>query len=207
METLSLYLTQSNTIAAGCGYFLGSIPFGLVLTKLAGAGDIRNIGSGNIGATNVLRSGNAFLAFLTLICDTGKGAAAGLGAAYFIDIEAGLVSGFMAVLGHNFPVWLRFKGGKGIATSLGVLIASAWMVGTAACATWLLIAGLFRYSSLAALFALTAAPIYAWWFGRSDISIMAGALTLLAVLRHHENIARLMQGSETKIGKIFQIKK
>jgi glycerol-3-phosphate acyltransferase PlsY len=203
MEILSLYLTQSNTIAAGCGYLLGSIPFGLVLTQLAGMGDIRNIGSGNIGATNVLRSGNTFLAVLTLTCDAGKGAVAGLGATYFMDIEAGLIAGFMAVLGHNFPVWLRFKGGKGIATSLGVLIASAWMVGTAACATWLLIAGLFRYSSLAALLALSAAPLYAWWFGRPDISIMAVGLTLLAVLRHHENIARLVRGSETKIGDKF----
>jgi len=201
MEALSPYLTQSNIIAAICGYLLGSIPFGLVLTRLAGMGDIRDIGSGNIGATNVLRSGNNFLAFLTLICDTGKGAAAGLGAAYTLGIEPGLVAGFMAVLGHNFPVWLKFKGGKGVATSLGVLIASAWMVGSAACATWILMAGIFRYSSLAALLALAAAPVYAWWFGRPDVSIMALGLTLLAILRHHENIDRLIRGNETKIEK------
>ena len=201
METLSPYLSQSNTIIAVCGYLLGSIPFGLILARLAGMGDIRNIGSGNIGATNVLRSGNTFLAFLTLICDSGKGAAAGLGAAYYMSNEAGLVAGFMAVLGHNFPVWLKFKGGKGVATSLGVLIASAWMVGTAACATWLIMAGLFRYSSLAAILALATAPVFAWWFGRPDVSIMALGLTLLAIVRHHKNISRLMQGSETKIGK------
>jgi len=200
VEALSPYLTQSQTIAAITGYLLGSIPFGFVLTRLAGMGDIRDIGSGNIGATNVLRSGNKFLAFLTLICDSGKGAAAGLGAAYFIGTETGLIAGFMAVLGHNFPAWLKFKGGKGVATSLGVLVASAWMVGTAACATWLLIAGLFRYSSLAALLALASAPVYAWWFGRPDVSIMALGLTLLAILRHNENIGRLMRGSETKIG-------
>ena len=201
METLFHYLTQSNTITAIYGYLLGSIPFGLVLTSLAGMGDIRNIGSGNIGATNVLRSGNTYLAFLTLICDSSKGAAAGLGAAYLMGIEAGLVAGFMAVLGHNFPIWLKFRGGKGVATSLGVLIASAWMVGTAACATWLLIAGLFRYSSLAALFALAAAPAYGWWFGRPDISILATGLLLLVTLRHHKNISRLIHGTEAKIGK------
>jgi glycerol-3-phosphate acyltransferase PlsY len=200
METLYPYLNQSNIIAAIFGYLLGSIPFGLLLTRFVGMEDIRNIGSGNIGATNVLRSGNKFLAFLTLICDSGKGAAAGLGASYVIGIEAGLVAGLMSVLGHNFPVWLKFRGGKGIATSLGVLIASAWIVGTAACATWLLIAGLFRYSSLAALLALAAAPVYAWWFSRPDISIMALGLMLLAILRHRENMGRLMRGSETKIG-------
>jgi glycerol-3-phosphate acyltransferase PlsY len=201
MEALPHYLTQSYIIVAIGGYLLGSIPFGLVLTRVAGMGDIRDIGSGNIGATNVLRSGNKVLAFLTLICDSSKGALAGLGAAYFMSIEAGLVAGFTAVLGHNFPIWLKFRGGKGVATSLGVLIVSSWMVGTAACATWLLMASLFRYSSLAALLALAAAPVYAWWFGRPDVSVMALGLTLLAILRHHENIGRLMRGSETKIGK------
>lgn len=188
-------------MAALLGYLLGSVPFGLVLTRIAGLGDIRDIGSGNIGATNVLRTGNKFLAFLTLISDSGKGAAAAIGAAYFMGVEAGLVAGFMAVIGHNFPVWLKFKGGKGVATTLGVLLASNLIVGAAACATWLLIAGLFRYSSLAALLALVAAPVYAWSFGRPDVSVMAGGLALLSLIRHHENIARLMRGKESKIGK------
>jgi glycerol-3-phosphate acyltransferase PlsY len=201
MEALHHYLTQSYIIIAIGGYLMGSIPFGLVLTRVAGMGDIRDIGSGNIGATNVLRSGNKVLAFLTLICDASKGALAGLGAAYFMSIEAGLVAGFTAVLGHNFPIWIKFRGGKGVATSLGVLIVSSWMVGIAACATWILMASLFRYSSLAALLALAAAPSYAWWFGRPDVSVMAFGLTLLAILRHHENIGRLIRGSETKIGK------
>jgi glycerol-3-phosphate acyltransferase PlsY len=201
METLSPYLTQSNAIAAMCGYLLGSVPFGLVLTRLAGMGDIRDIGSGNIGATNVLRTGNKFIAFLTLLCDTGKGAVAGLGAVHFLGIEAGLITGFMAVFGHNFSVWLKFKGGKGVATTLGILIASAWMVGVSACATWLLVAGIFRYSSLASLLSLSAAPAIAWWFGRPDVAIMAAGLALLAILRHHKNIRNLMQGTEIKIGK------
>lgn len=201
MEALLPHLTAANGAAALLGYALGSVPFGLVITRLAGLGDIRDIGSGNIGATNVLRTGNKLLALLTLICDSGKGAAAGLGAAHFLGIEAGLVAGFMAVFGHNFPVWLKFKGGKGVATTLGVLLASAWMVGAAACATWLLVAGLFRYSSLAALLALAAAPGFAWWFGRTDVALMATGLAVLAILRHHQNIARLMRGEETKIGK------
>ncbi len=201
METLLPHLTTTNGIAALLGYALGSVPFGLVITRLAGLGDIRTMGSGNIGATNVLRTGNKLLALLTLICDSGKGAAAALGAAHFLGIEAGLVAGFMAVFGHNFPIWLKFKGGKGVATTLGVLLASAWTVGAAACAAWLLVAGLFRYSSLAALLSLSAAPGFALWFGRPDVALMAAGLALLAIIRHHQNIARLMRGEETRIGK------
>lgn len=200
METIKPFLNETNAIASLLGYLLGSIPFGLVFTRLAGMGDIRDIGSGNIGATNVLRTGNKFLAVLTLICDSGKGAAAGFAAAYWLGIEAGLFAGFMAVLGHNFPVWLKFKGGKGVATTLGVLAISNWMVAVAACATWMLIAGVFRYSSLAALVALSAAPAYAWWLGRIDISVMATGLAMLAIVRHHENIGRLLSGDESKIG-------
>lgn len=200
METIKPFLNETNAIASLLGYLLGSIPFGLVFTRLAGMGDIRDIGSGNIGATNVLRTGNKFLAVLTLICDSGKGAAAGFGAAYWFGIEAGLFAGFMAVLGHNFPVWLKFKGGKGVATTLGVLAISNWMVAVAACATWMLIAGVFRYSSLAALVALSAAPAYAWWLGRIDVSVMATGLAMLAIVRHHENIGRLLSGDESKIG-------
>lgn len=189
-----------HAFAAVLGYLLGSVPFGLVLTRLAGMGDIRAIGSGNIGATNVLRTGNKFLAFLTLVCDSGKGAAAAVLTAHFWGAEAGLVAGFMAVLGHNFPVWLRFKGGKGVATTLGVLLVTAWPVGVAACAAWLLVAGVFRYSSLAALMALASAPGVAYSMGLHGVAIMAGALAALAIVRHHQNIGRLLRGEESRIG-------
>lgn len=189
-----------HAIAALFGYGLGSIPFGLVLTRLAGLGDIREIGSGNIGATNVLRTGNKVLAFLTLIFDSGKGAAAAVVASQIWGMEAGLIAGFMAVFGHNFPVWLKFKGGKGVATTLGVLVVSAWPVGIGACATWLLVAGVFRYSSLAALVALAAAPGYAYWMNLDAVAWMAGGLALLAFIRHHQNIGRLVRGEESKIG-------
>lgn len=187
-------------LAALVGYGLGSVPFGLVLTRLAGIGDIRTMGSGNIGATNVLRTGNKFLAFLTLVCDSGKGAAAAFGAMHFWGLEAGLIAGFAAVVGHNFPIWLKFRGGKGVATTLGVLLVASGYVGIAACATWLLVAGLFRYSSLAALGALAAAPFYAEFLATRPVTIMAGALAVLAIIRHHENIGRLLRGEETKIG-------
>jgi len=186
--------------AALMGYLLGSVPFGLVLTRLAGLGDIRQIGSGNIGATNVLRTGNKVLAFLTLLFDSGKGAAAAVIAAHLWTAEAGLIAGFMAVLGHNFPVWLRFKGGKGVATTLGVLLFTAWPVGVGACATWVLVAGIFRYSSLAALVALAAAPAYAYWMNMPAVALMALGLAALAVIRHHQNIGRLIKGEESKIG-------
>ncbi|MEQ8229725.1 MAG: glycerol-3-phosphate 1-O-acyltransferase PlsY [Rhodospirillales bacterium] len=187
-------------LAALGGYLLGSIPFGLVLTRMAGLGDIRQVGSGNIGATNVLRTGHKGLALATLICDSGKGAAAALIAAYLWGAEAGMIAGFAGVLGHNFPVWLKFKGGKGVATTLGVLLAVDFMVGLAVCATWLLVAGTFRYSSLAALGALAAAPFYAFWIVGPAMAWMAGGLAVLAVIRHKENIQRLVTGKESKIG-------
>ena len=187
-------------LAAVAGYLLGSIPFGLVLTRLAGLGDIREVGSGNIGATNVLRTGNKVLAALTLILDSGKGGAAAWLAAGAWGMEAGLIAGFAAVLGHNFPVWLKFRGGKGVATTLGVLLVTAWPVGVAACATWLLVAGTFRYSSLAALGALAAAPVYAEYLVGRPVAVMAGGLAVLAIIRHHENIGRLIRGEESKIG-------
>jgi glycerol-3-phosphate acyltransferase PlsY len=182
------------------GYLLGSIPFGLVLTRLAGLGDIRRIGSGNIGATNVLRTGNKALAAATLLLDGGKGAAAVVLCAPIAGQEAALAAGLTAVLGHNFPIWLRFKGGKGVATTLGVLLAAAWPVGVGACLTWLIVAVVFRYSSLAALVALAAAPAYAWELGEHAVAGLALALAVLSFIRHHANIRRLIKGEESKIG-------
>ncbi len=197
--------TVTLALAAIAGYLLGSVPWGLVLTRLAGLGDIREIGSGNIGATNVLRTGNKFLALLTLILDVSKGGAAAWAAMELapqtIAIEAGLIAGFTAVLGHNFPVWLGFKGGKGVATTLGVLLVAAFPVGALTCATWLLVAGTLRYSSLAAMAALGAAPVYAWWLLDERYAVMAGGLAILSIIRHRANVRRLLAGEEPKIGK------
>ncbi|MCW8916288.1 MAG: glycerol-3-phosphate 1-O-acyltransferase PlsY [Magnetovibrio sp.] len=192
-----------HALAGLGGYMLGSIPFGIVIAKLFGLGDLRQIGSGNIGATNVLRTGNKPAAFLTLVLDIGKGAIA-VGITHLLTEApyAILAAGFWAVIGHNFPIWLKFKGGKGVATTLGVLIATAWPVGLAACATWLVTAAIFRYSSLAALVALAAAPVYSWAiFDAPQHAAMAGGLAVLAWVRHHENIRRLLKGQESKIGK------
>lgn len=187
------------------GYLLGSIPFGLVLTRLAGYGDIRKIGSGNIGATNVLRTGNKPLALVVLLLDSGKGAIAAIAAGVVFGrepaIAAGVVAGVAAVIGHNFPIWLKFKGGKGVATTLGALIAISWPVGLGACATWAAIAALFRISSLAALVALGAAPVIAWALGDMLATVAAGFLAVLVWSRHHANIKRLLKGEEPKIGK------
>ncbi len=183
------------------GYLLGSVPFGLLLARLAGLGDIRKVGSGNIGATNVLRTGRKGLAAATLMLDGGKGAAAVLLAGTWgPDVQ--LTAALGAMLGHLFPVWLRFKGGKGVATALGVLLAIAWQVGLAACATWLAIAGLLRFSSLAGLLSLAAAPLYAWWF-RGDLQLVqfAAIVAALVWLRHRANIVRLLKGEEPRIGR------
>ena len=184
------------------GYLLGAVPFGIVIARLFGLGDLRKIGSGNIGATNVLRTGNKFAALLTLLLDSGKGAIA-VGLTYLITYDpfAGLAAGFWAVMGHNFPVWLKFKGGKGVATTLGVLLATAWPVGLAAIATWIAAALVFRYSSLSALLALAVAPFVAWTLDMPQHALLAGLLAVLAWARHHENIKRLLNGTETKIGK------
>jgi glycerol-3-phosphate acyltransferase PlsY len=183
------------------GYLLGSIPFGLVITRLAGMGDIRAIGSGNIGATNVLRTGNKGLAALTLIGDAGKGAAAVLiTRALALGPEAVAVAGLAAFLGHLFPLWLGFKGGKGVATFLGVLAAYAWPVGLVFAGLWLSVAFLTRYSSLAALVAAAATPIV---LGASGDWLGVGLFTMLTALvfiRHHANLSRLMRGEESKIG-------
>jgi len=203
MAAQSINMTEfdlPHLIALLAGYLIGSVPFGLVLTRLAGLGDIRDIGSGSIGATNVLRTGNKPLALATLLLDSGKGAAAAL-ILSTIDPLAGLIAGGGAILGHNFPLWLKFKGGKGVATTLGVLITVAWPVGLAACATWLAAAAIFRYSSLSALIALSAAPFYAWWLASPGVAVLAAFLAVLSIIRHHENIARLLKGEEPKIGK------
>ena len=182
------------------GYLLGSVPFGLVITRWAGLGDIRKIGSGNIGATNVLRTGRKDLAFLTLLFDLGK---AGLSAfvceIVFQSETAGLIAGFMAVIGHNYPVWLRFKGGKGVASTLGMMLVVTPLVGVMTCLTWLVIAVLFRYSSLAALTALCLAPLYAIIWASPVAVVCFGVLALLSCYRHRGNIQRLIRGEETKI--------
>ena len=190
----------ANLLAAAVGYLLGSIPFGLVLTRLAGAGDLRALGSGNIGATNVLRTGRRGLAALTLLFDGAKGCAAVLLFAPW-RAELGLIAGLAAVLGHDFPVWLRFRGGKGVATSLGVLLAAAWPVGGLACLTWAVAALVFRYSSVAALLALAAAPVYAYGLVGDRLTALAAALAVLAVVRHRSNLGRLVRGEEPRIGR------
>jgi acyl phosphate:glycerol-3-phosphate acyltransferase len=185
--------------AAAFGYLLGSIPFGLVLTRLAGLGDVRAIGSGSIGATNVLRTGNKGLAALTVFLDGGKGAAAVfLGATY--GPETALLAGAGAFIGHLFPFWLKFKGGKGFSTFLGVLLAANWPVGLLCCLTWLAVALLSRYSSLATMIAALAGPGYAYWLGNWQIMELAAFMTVLLFIRHHQNIRRLLTGAEPKIG-------
>lgn len=188
------------------GYLLGSVPFGLVITKLAGLDDIRTTGSGNIGATNVLRTGRKGLALATLLFDGGKGAIAAiifllLSSDIYQAQLAALIAGVAAVFGHNFPVWLKFKGGKGVATTLGVLIATGWPVGIAACLTWALVAAITRYSSLAALIAIGLSPLYAYFLASPAHVTAAAILAMLSVIRHRQNISRLQRGEESKIGK------
>lgn len=185
--------------AALGGYLVGSIPFGLVLTRLAGRGDIRKIGSGNIGATNVLRTGAKGLALATLLLDGGKGAGAVLIAGIW-GPDMAFLAGASALLGHLFPVWLRFAGGKGVASALGILLAIAWPVGALACLSWLGVAALLRYSSLAALVALAGAPLFAWWFADPQIVELSVFIGVLVWLRHWRNIGRLVSGREPKIG-------
>jgi glycerol-3-phosphate acyltransferase PlsY len=185
-------------IAAVFGYLLGSIPFGLVLTRIAGMGDIRRIGSGNIGATNVLRTGNKTLAALTLALDLAKGVAAVLIGAHWGG-DAAFAAGGAVILGHMFPVWLGFRGGKAVATALGVLLAIAWPVAIAAAALWLATAIFFRYSSLAALVGAVAAVLLAAVIVDPARALLIAAIALLVVLRHHENIRRLLAGTESRI--------
>lgn len=216
------------------GYILGSIPFGLVLCKIFGYGDIRKIGSGNIGATNVLRTGNKLLAFLTLILDSGKGAIAvflvpailvsamgvgeGLGSCFnnetgerelcsvaVIDTTlnntiTALATGLGAVIGHCFPIWLKFKGGKGVATTLGTLLAAVPVAGVIACLTWLCSALVGRISSLAAISAMIVVPFATYWFYSTQAALIVLGISALVIVKHHENIRRILKGEEPKIG-------
>jgi len=186
-------------------YLIGSIPFGLILTKAAGLGDIRQIGSGNIGATNVLRTGNKKLAALTLFLDGFKGFVAVALALHFGALMhatgmIGVYAGLAALIGHMFPVWLKFKGGKGVATILGVALGLNWLLGLLACATWLIMAVIFRYSSLSALVAVAALPGYSWCLGYPAAAPFLALMAALVWWRHHENIKRLLAGTEPKIG-------
>ena len=187
-------------LAIICGYLLGSVPFGLIVTRLAGLGDIRKIGSGNIGATNVLRTGRKDLALLTLLFDVGKAALAALLFRWLTHSEIiGLVAGFCAVLGHNYPIWLGFRGGKGVASTLGMMLILTPVVGILTCLTWLVMAVAFRYSSLSALTALCLAPVYAVIWATPAAGICYLLLAGLSLWRHHGNINRLIHGQESKI--------
>jgi glycerol-3-phosphate acyltransferase PlsY len=182
------------------GYLFGSIPFGLILTKLAGAPDLRSIGSGNIGATNVLRTGHKGLAAATLVLDALKGTAAVIIAGYYAGPNAAMLAGLGAVLGHLFPVWLKFKGGKGVAVYIGVLIGLFWPAAVVFCVLWLATAFTTRYSSLSSLVAAFITPIFLWWFGHPALASLFAVLTLLLFYVHRENIRRLQAGTEGKIG-------
>ena len=188
-----------DLVALAVGYLLGSTPFGLILTKLAGHGDLRDIGSGNIGATNVLRTGNKALAALTLILDLLKGTAAVLIGARFGQ-DAALLGGLGAILGHLFPIWLGFRGGKGVATYVGVLLGLYWPAAIVFCAIWLLVALITRYSSLSALVASAAAPCLLVLVGETRIAVLFLIFTLLLYWRHADNIGRLLRGEEGRIG-------
>jgi glycerol-3-phosphate acyltransferase PlsY len=186
--------------ALGLGYLLGSIPFGLFFAWASGAGDVRKIGSGNIGATNVLRTGKKWAAAATLICDGSKGAAAVLIAKFFLIPGAEIFAALAAVLGHLFPIFLGFKGGKGVATFLGVCLALYWPVGLAVCATWLLTALIWRISSLSALIAIALSPAYFFAAGQRDYAPLALVLAVLIFFMHRENIRRMLSGEEPRIG-------
>lgn len=182
------------------GYLLGSIPFGMVVAKVMGLGNLRDIGSGNIGATNVLRTGNKLAAALTLIFDAGKGALAVLLARQFAGEDAAQLAGLAAFLGHVFPVWLGFRGGKGVATLIGMVLALTWQVGIALCLTWLVVAFTMRISSLSAIVASTTSILWALVLGQGHLIALFVVLTLLVYWTHRANIARLRNGTEPKIG-------
>ena len=187
-------------VVAVLAYLLGSVPFGVVITRSLGLGDLRSIGSGNIGATNVLRTGNKGAALATLLLDAAKGGVAVLIARYAVGEDAAQLAGLAAFLGHLFPVWLGFKGGKGVATFLGTLLALAWPVGLAACATWALAAAVWRISSLAALVAAALSGFWLFVFDQGHMLVLVFILTVLVYVRHWPNVQRLKAGTEPKIG-------
>lgn len=190
-------------LTLGClvfGYLLGSVPFGLILTRMAGLGDVRKIGSGNIGATNVLRTGNKKLAAATLLLDAFKGTAAAAIAASVFGIEAGIAAGFAAFLGHLYPVWLGFKGGKGIATYIGVLLGLAPLIVLVFAAVWLVMAKLSRYSSLSALVATLVVPVVLLASGYGKVGLLFVVMSVITWIKHRANIQRLLAGTEGRIG-------
>lgn len=186
---------------AAIGYLLGSIPFGIVITRALGLGDLRQIGSGNIGATNVLRTGNKPAALATLLLDSGKGAIAVLLARALAGQDAAMIAGAAAFLGHLYPVWLGFKGGKGVATFLGTILALDWRLGLAACGIWLVTALLTRISSLSALVAAALSPLVALWLDGPRMALVAAFMAVLIFIRHRANITRIKSGTEPRIGK------
>jgi glycerol-3-phosphate acyltransferase PlsY len=187
-------------LAVILGYLLGSIPFGLILTRMAGMADLRTTGSGNIGATNVLRTGHKGLAAATLVCDMLKGTVAVVTAGTFGGPNAAMLAAAAAFLGHLFPVWLGFKGGKGVAVYIGVLLGLFWPAALVFCVIWLATAAISRYSSLAALVASFVTPIFLWWFATYALAALFAVLTMLLWYMHRENIKRLQAGTEGKIG-------
>ncbi|MDQ4419082.1 glycerol-3-phosphate 1-O-acyltransferase PlsY [Sphingobium sp. DEHP117] len=193
-------LWQTPAFIMALGYFLGSIPFGIILTRLGGAGDLRAIGSGNIGATNVLRTGRKGLAAATLLLDLGKGAAAVALGELLLPNGGGAMAGVMAFIGHCYPVWLRFAGGKGVATMMGVCLALAWPVGLAFAAVWIGMLGLTRISSAGGMSAAVSAPVTAYFTGRYELVIPCAAMAVVVLWRHRANISRLMKGEEPRIG-------
>ncbi|NPD18483.1 glycerol-3-phosphate 1-O-acyltransferase PlsY [Alterinioella nitratireducens] len=199
---IPVFATSAPLLAltALLAYLLGSVPFGLVMARVFGLGDIRAIGSGNIGATNVLRTGNRLAAFLTLIGDAGKGGIAVLLARALLAEDAAQLAGLFAFLGHCFPVFLGFKGGKGVATFLGTLLALFWPAGIAACLTWAVTAAITRISSLSALVAAVLAPVWISLLGMPQAALVTALLAVLVVIRHKTNIGRLMRGEEPRIG-------
>jgi len=188
-------------VTAALAYLLGSVPFGMVMARVFGLGDIRQIGSGNIGATNVLRTGNKPAAALTLVLDAGKGGIAVLIARMLLAEDAAQIAGLAAFLGHCFPIFLGFKGGKGVATFLGTLLALFWPAGIAACLTWALVAGIFRISSLSALVAAALSPVWVSVFGMPSAGVVTALLAALIFVRHDANIKRLIAGEEPRIGR------
>ena len=193
------------SLSALFGYFIGSVPFGLILTKMAGYGDIRKIGSGNIGATNVLRTGNKTLALLTVLCDAFKAGIAAVAVRYIVGedivgVTAMLVAGAFGVLGHNFPIWLKFKGGKGVASTFGFILVTCWPVALIALAIWLIMAFTFKYSSLSALTAAVFVPVASYFLAPTmEYTIAYTLIVVLVIVRHHANIKRLLNGEESKI--------